>query len=121
MASTMPKQTYRQTTIYLLCLACLASSASMFAQSSLPDHTQDKSNNISVRVNSFKINLLQYPKNLNASTSTNSTPNLIHILDHCCLCQIKFGEIFCLAFQHYIIPSNQSECSKIIKFLHQWQ
>ena len=34
---------------YLLCLACLAPSASMFAQSSLPDHAQDKSNNISVR------------------------------------------------------------------------
>ena len=44
----MPKQTYRQTTIYLLCLACLAPSASMCAQLSLPDHTQDKSNNISV-------------------------------------------------------------------------
>lgn len=57
-------------------------------------------------VNSFKINQLQYPKNLNAST--NSSPNLRHILDHCCLCQKKMERCSVLHFNitSYLITSH---------------
>ena len=119
MASTMPKQTYRQTTSIYVVLPVLHHQL-QYSPINICLTTHKINQIISVsEVNSFKINLLQYPKNLNAST--NSSPNLRHILDHCCLCQKKFGEMFCFAFQHYILSNNQSQYSKIVKFLHQWQ
>ena len=62
-------------------------------------------------VNSFKINQLQYPQNLNAST--NSSPNLRLILDHCCLCQKKLERCSVSHFNitSYLITSHNIQKS----------
>ena len=119
MASTTTKQTYRQTTIYLLCLACLATSASMFINQVCLTTHKINPNNISVRsklLQNQSVTVSQKPECFNKFLTKleTYTGSLLPLSE-------KIGEMFCFAFQHYILSNNQSQHSKIVMFLHQWQ